>query len=438
MEDERNNVAARARGAPAQRADPRPAATGAPPTNRAPDNCIDTGYRLLRHGIDSLYLSYAGKLAADWAERLRDLKTNAQSDEEGERALAQVKIGPHLLEVADKAKRPFAFTLIDNCFHIQISGGKTASVPLAYVQVSSEYLAAVGLEAAETDLRFIVSTLGLVEGQALVSRADPFVDFVCLVDLNQFSEADWIVRAHVLSKFWHRGRFSGFSIGRGGDLSSRLYDKTLEIEVKSHKFYIHDLWKEAGWDGTQAVYRQEFQARRGLLKAVGIHTVPDLLETLPLLWQYTTQDWLRLTIPSATDSTQTRWPNHALWDGISASFLVSSDQPRLKRFSPARLPRDERLYEQGLGYVSSFMASRGIGDWGEGLGEYLHGMKHHFDGKERKSKKGFYGHLDEKVRGKGRRYNTIRNRPKDGSDEAEIAKRAKAYRRAKDGDDEDA
>ena len=83
------------------------------------------------------------------------------------------------------------------------------------------------------------------------------------------------------------------------------------------------------------------------------------------------------------------------------------------------------------------MASRGIDDFGEGLGEYVHGMKHHFDGKDRKSKIGFYGHLQEKVRLKGKRYNTIRNKAKDGSEEADIAKSAEAYRRAKDGDDED-
>ena len=206
---------------------------GAPPTNRAPYNCIDTGFKAFRYGIDSVYLSFAGKLAPDWAERLRELKTKAQSDDDREVALAQVKIGPHLLEVADKAKRPFAFTLVDNCFHIQVSSGKAAAVPLAYVQISSEYLAAVGVEAAEADLRFIVNTLGFVNGSALVSRADPFVDFVCNVDLDQFDAKNWITRAHVLSKIWHRGRFSGFSIGRGGDLSSRLYDKRWKSKSKA-------------------------------------------------------------------------------------------------------------------------------------------------------------------------------------------------------------
>ena len=112
------------------------------------------------------------------------------------------------------------------------------------------------------------------------------------------------------------------------------------------------------------------------------------------------------------------------------------EQPRLKRFSPARLPREEFLYEQGLGYVSSFMASKGIHDWGEGLGEYITGMRHHFDIKGRRARAGFNSQLDKKVKLKGRRYNTIRNHAKDGSDEAEIAKRAEAYRRAKDGEDE--
>ena len=167
-----------------------------------------------------------------------------------------------------------------------------------------------------------------------------------------------------------------------------------------------------------------------------IHTVPDLLSALPLFWRYATEEWLRLTIPSATDNTQTRWPNHPLWDDITGIFSVSADQPRLQRFSPARLPREDFLYEQGLGYVTSFMASRGIDDWGEGLGEYITGMKQHFNLKGRRRKMSFDKQLDEKVRIKGKRYNTIRN--VDAGEAADIAKRAEAYRKAKDGEDEDA
>jgi hypothetical protein len=64
-------------------------------------------------------------------------------------------------------------------------------------------------------------------------------------------------------------------------------------------------------DIEQLCYRQEFEAKRGLLKALLVHSVPDLLAALPLIWRYATEDWLRLTIPSATDSTQSRYANYA-------------------------------------------------------------------------------------------------------------------------------
>jgi hypothetical protein len=143
-------------------------------------------------------------------------------------------------------------------------------------------------------------------------------------------------------------------------------------------------------------------------------------------------DWLRLTIPNPSDQTQTRWPNHPLWDAISGVYAVPLDQPCLKRFTPARLPFEERLYEQGLGHVSSFMASKGIQDWGEGIGEYLTHAKFHFDMKGRRTGGGFYSYLERKLRLKGRQYNTIKNKAKDGSEEAELTKQVAAYLKAKD------
>jgi len=68
-----------------------------------------------------------------------------------------------------------------------------------------------------------------------------------------------------MSLHYSYGRFSGWSFGSGGDTVARLYDKTLEVEKKSHKFYLHELWKAAGWDGTSQVWRMEFEAKRNAL-----------------------------------------------------------------------------------------------------------------------------------------------------------------------------
>jgi hypothetical protein len=47
-------------------------------------------------------------------------------------------------------------------FFIQESKGD--SLPLAYAQISSEYLTSVGVEAAAADLRYVVNSLGQVDG----------------------------------------------------------------------------------------------------------------------------------------------------------------------------------------------------------------------------------------------------------------------------------
>jgi len=408
--------------------------SGSKPSITDPYSCIPVGFKALRNGIDSLYLSYSGRLNPDWKQKLDDLKLKAQSEEEGEQALAQAQIGSHIFEVKGRGARLFPYVLVDNCFHIQLSSGKSEAVPMAYVQVSSEYLSSVGPEQAEADLRWVLNTLGLVNDVGSVSRCDPYVDFVCDIPIDQFIESDWIYRAHVFSKYWHRRALSGFSIGLGGNLSARLYDKTLELITKSFKFYLHDLWAQAGWRRDQKVWRMEFQVRRPVLKELAINTLAELLADLPGLWMYLTVDWLRLTIPNPLDQTQTRWPNHPLWDAISGVYAVPLDQPSLKRFTPARLPFMERLYEQGLGHVSSFMASRGIEDWGEGIGEYLTHTKLHFDIKGKRAGGGFYSYLDRKLRLKGRQYNTIKNKAKDGSEDAELAKQVAAYVKAKDGE----
>src|SRR6185436_12048287 len=101
-------------------------------------------------------------------------------------------------------------------------------------------------------------------------------DFTTDVDLSAIPRNAWVMRAHFFSTYHDRSRFSGLSFGMGGDFAARLYDKTLEIQ-KSGKEYLFPLWKAAGWDGNQPVWRLEFQVRRTVLGEMGLRTVPELL-----------------------------------------------------------------------------------------------------------------------------------------------------------------
>ncbi len=410
---------------------------GTPPCNTVPSNDNIDKFKPLRFGVDSLYLSYHGQLTDEWNIKLDDLKTKAQSEDEAEQALAQVSIGSHIFEVRDKGMPRFPYVLVDNCFFIKINRRKSQTLPMAHVQISSEYLAAVGVEAAERDLRIVINTLGIVDGEASVSRADLFLDFVCADNLAMIEQPDWITRANLMAKYFDcrlDEPFTGWVIGMGGNLHARLYEKVVEIVNKSHKVYLFDLWQANGWKVGEKVWRMEFQTEKQTLKELGIISLSDLLRNQAALWHYLTHDWLRLSIPNPADTKRDRWPNHPLWDAIAGVYALPLDQPRLQRFRPARLPADERLFVHGLGGLTSFMASRGIEDFGEGLGEYLH------QAQEFHASKGepFYSYVERKVKAKARKYNTIDNQKNMVGAARRLAEEAEAYKREKDGDDGDA
>lgn len=353
-------------------------------------------------------MSYHGQLLELWDIKLDDLKTLAQSEDEAEQALAQVSIGSHIFEVRDKGMPRFPYVLADNCFFIKINRKPSKTLPMAHVQISSEYLAAVGLEAAEQDLRMVINTLGIVDGSASVSRADLFLDFVCADNLAMIEQPDWITRANLMAKYFDcrlTEPFTGWVIGMGGNLHARLYEKVIEIVNKSHKTYLFEIWQANGWQVEEKVWRMEFQTEKQTLKELGTISLSDLLKQQAALWHYLTHEWLRLSIPNPNDTKRDRWPNHPLWDAIASVYALQLDQPRLKRFRPARLPADERLFVHGLGGLTSFMASRGIEDFGEGLGEYLH------QAQEFHASKGepFHSYVGRKVKAKARKYNTIEN-----------------------------
>jgi hypothetical protein len=415
--------------------------TGAPLSNTAPANCILTNekqdkldFSLLRYGIDSLYLSYPGRLASNWEQRLEGLKRAAQSTELGERSNAQVKIGEHLFEVKDKGKGRFAYVLVDNCFHIQLSSGQSTVLPLAYVQLSSELLTAMSVREAEEKLRFIINSFGLVEGPAQISRVDLFVDFVSPLAMDSWKPDAWVTRAHKVWSHYEKRQFSGWSIGLGGVLGSRLYDKTLEL-LKSKKDYLKPLWSAAGWQEEQKVWRQEFEFKRDALKELKVATLDDLMPALAGLWAYATLSWLRLTIPNPDDQTQTRWPNHPLWDALAAVPWSDNLPSPLSRLRKERLPSDESLFINGLGGLTSFMAKHGITDLGEGFGEFLAHADRFHESYQRKSGKDFKGYVLDKVSDKARKYNTLENESADKrrAEQERIRSEADAYRNAKDG-----
>lgn len=404
---------------------------GTPPSNTVPPNYTSKPGKtqILRYGIDSLYLSFPGSLSSDIDEELTNLKLIAQSNDDIEKATAQKKIGKHLFEVLGKGSGRFPFILSNNIFRIELSHHASQSLPLAYIQISSEYLTFTPIRDVFKELSFIINSLGLVNGEPKVSRVDLFVDFTTSYEIKNWDASVWVSRAEKTNAYGIKREFSGWVIGEGGDISARLYNKTKEI-LKSKKDYLIPLWKEFGWDGLNDVWRLEFQIQRKVLKELRTLNLDTLLEHQKGLWNYSSKDWLRLTIPNKNDSNQTRWPTHPLWIDLQNTPFSTKENTTLKRVRQERVPSDDALFINGLGGITSFMASHSITDLDEGIGEYFAHAERFHEHKGRSAGVGFKQYMSKKVKEKGRKYSTIDNRELAGRNQAS----AKAYKKAKDGE----
>lgn len=413
--------------------------SGAPPSNTAPANCItgdDYPVQILRSGIDSLYLSYPGELSFSRSLELDILKQQARSEFELEQAEAVYKVPGHIFEVHSKGSGLFPYILSDNAFRISLAGMGAKRVPLAYVQIKSDWLVYRGILEAVAELDVIIEQFGCFDAlqiQANVSRADLFVDFVCACPFDSLPVVAWVSRAKRISTHTISRAFTGYSFGLGGDMSARLYDKTKELE-ESKKDYLKKLWTDKGWDSESTVWRLEFQFKRSVLIEHQAGTVEELLSRLSALWRYSATSWLKLTVPSETDSTQSRWPLHPIWEALAAIDWGMPDQGISIPVRAANLPSDRYLFINGLAGLTSFMAREGISDPEEAFeafknaARYFHNMQSDYNGKS------FNEYLQEKAAAKARHFNVMFPGVGEVVEEKIKEVKASAYRKAKDGE----
>lgn len=406
-------------------------AMGTPPSNTVPSNCNSEYFKALRWGVDSLYLSYAGEVFPEMASKLQRLKEVAQSPEAYLQVTAQLGLDGHIFRVNDKGAPLFPFILEDNAFRLQVSRS-SGRVPLAYVKISSEFLSHVLPDVAEESLRRVVALLGVIAEPANVSRIDLFVDFVSPENMEGWDRSAWVTRARSTTAYSVDNKFSGWSIGLGGNISARLYDKTLEIE-KSKKTYLHDLWKSSGWDGVSPVWRLEFELKRAVLTELGMSKLSEVLRNLNGLWSYATTEWLRLCLPNPEDLTRSRWPVHPLWGYLSSVDWETSGGVLSKRFNYARLPSDDKMFSMAFSMIVNYMAREGIHDFYDGSQAFEAAMYDYHNSKSLLIGQSFDGYVAERVAIKAREFNSILNPKPEVDQNAEINRAAEAYRKASGG-----
>lgn len=389
---------------------------GAIPSNTAPSNYIPDSPQLLHLGVDSLYLSFKGQLSQDSATVLDRLKKRAQSANVREKASAQFQIEDHCFEVLGRGMGKFAYVLVDNWFHIQISSLTSTTMPLAYVQVSSELLTHQPLVSVIQAARSIIQTFTDYIESVSISRADICVDFVSKYKPHTWDLISWVTRAKNIDQYSENHQLTGWTVGRGGDLMARLYDKTLECK-KSQKEYFYPIWLDNGWNEKDTVWRLEFQFKKIVLSQLEITDIDLFDKKIATLWQYATVDWLRLTTPSKTDRLRSRWPNHPLWDFLSTISWNSLPEQVIKRVRKERIPSDDYLFTTGLGAITSFMAREKIEDFYLGIKAFADAAQRFHATTGKQNGKFLTHYINDKRLLKQRKYNTLLNPSIDLDDE---------------------
>lgn len=408
--------------------------SGASPSNTAPHNSntapLPDGFRLLRWAVDSLYLSFPGELNAATFSALQRLKALAQSEHPEQLASAQYPIGSHVFEVKDRGAGLFPFVLVDNAFRIQVSRpGK--KLPMAYVQVSAQYLAHKSPKDIQSELQALLSDMGDLAGANTVSRIDLAADFSSPVVMDSWHRSAWVTRASEIHSYAKDQQFTGWTVGMGGVIGCRMYDKIKEI-VHSGKAWAMNLWIPMGWRPGENVWRLEFEFKRDFLKERGLSSLDTVLDNLN---SYATTEWLRLTVPNESDATRSRWPTHHLWVSLASVDWASSQSVLLDRYSNARTPTDLRLITVVLGALSSYMAAYKLNNRAEAIDELLGKVYEHYSVVASKSGETFDEYLQKRVNVKSREFNTAINAPglKDNLKKDFLDAGEDAYRRASKG-----
>jgi len=411
--------------------------SGAPPSNTAPHNSNGTlpdGFRLLRLGVDSLYLSYPGDLKPAVLAALVKLKSMAQSEHPEEQLKAQYPVGSHIFEVKDRGAGRFPFVLVDNAYRIQFSKpGKR--LPMAYVQVSAQCLAHKGPQEVQEELQALLEEFGDLTGANLVSRIDLAADFCSLVVMDSWHRSAWVTRATEIHSYAKDQEFTGWTVGMGGVIGARLYDKTKEM-VHSGKAWVVDLWLPAGWQVGEDVWRLEFEFKRDFLKERHLSSLDSVLEHLDGLWSYATTEWLRLTVPNEADSTRSRWPTHNLWTSLASVHWDSAHDVLLDKLTTTRNPTELRLITVVLGALTSYMAMYGIDDRNEAFDALAMKLYEHYSTMAIRDGLSFDEYLAQRIALKARSFNTALNMPglTDNLKQDFLDEGAEAYRRASKGE----
>lgn len=174
-------------------------------------------------------------------------------------------------------------------------------------------------------------------------------------ELDEAEKKGWIP---VPTTIHHaKAKFSGFTVGQGGPVRLRVYDKTKELEdqgTDQKRAIEAELWSKGGWDGVSRVVRVEYQVRGEALDEMSMRDPQSVESKCDSVWHYLTHRWCRLVEPDSA-SRLSRCTVDVRW--LAAQAVRFFHDP-----SPLRRVRCRGVcsFEQLFGSMASYLAGEGL------------------------------------------------------------------------------
>lgn len=254
--------------------------------------------KILCSGVDTLYLS----LDIFWEDlfffqRLQDIKAKAVAkDKDFCFQINQEKLlFKYLFNVRPYGAQGYEWLLYNRDYSLRIGNWVTPKKrPSIRIQFHSGTLWLNGLKKSIVFILRLVKELGGKIHSIKISRLDLCIDTL-------FPEETWdkklidksVTRSRHAGMYFNNKKLTGITFGKG-HIHARFYDKPLEIEQKSKKYWFFDqIWKIDEVPEGYKLIRIEFQLQREIIKDLGLNKLGYLYRLLNNVWAYCTIDWLK-------------------------------------------------------------------------------------------------------------------------------------------------
>lgn len=333
--------------------------------------------KFLSCGYDTIQESFNVTITAEWAERLFNLRFQAEKNKEK----VSFVIFSEELQMSVTGSKGFSYCVGNDDF-LFLLRNPSGNVP--DWQVTVRYLSAglwehgyqVLKERVLKVLKYLCYAPNSEDWQR-VTRCDFCFDFyspafaaemvpeICkgIVGTNKTKQqicgnTFFEETATGFSGWMKAGRVETLTIGSRGSLQVSVYDKTREITEASGKTWFYKIW---GKEYKKDVYRVEIRMCRDWLKDRNIKTMEEIEENR----EYLINEALirrRLAVPG-TDSNRSRWKLHPLW---TLCYEINGNQTEvltIGRQLTGKKKYLEKILEKSIaGCIRSLVVLKG-GEW---------------------------------------------------------------------------